>query len=150
MGGRRDQGALAQGQASSLLPDISDACVSLAPGCLGWVIGTCSAEGKAWQRLVPLCVVSMCALSEAAARPLTQRGVSAAACHAREWGICLHKRFPCCQHLTRCSQTCVIVGSGMLITCIFNVQTVLRKKPRRNLLGADSNGFSLRQRSPRE
>lgn len=47
MGGRRDQGVPAGCQASSLLPDISDACVLLAPGCLGLVMGT-------WQRPAPL------------------------------------------------------------------------------------------------
>lgn len=142
MGGRRDQGVPAQCQASSLLPDISDACVLLAPGCLGWVIGT-------WQRPAPLlCCVLVHFQKQRQGH--SDRGVFEAACRPSEQGICLYKRFPCCQHLTRCSQTCVIVGSVMMIICIFNVQTALKRKPRLNLLGADLNAFSLSWRSPRE
>lgn len=38
----------------------------------------------------------------------------------------------------------------MMIICIFNVQTVLKKQPRLNLLGADLNMFSIHGRSPRK
>lgn len=38
----------------------------------------------------------------------------------------------------------------MMIICIFNVQTVLKKQPRRNLLGEDLNMFSISPRSPRK
>lgn len=38
----------------------------------------------------------------------------------------------------------------MMIICIFNVQTVLKKQPRLNLLGEDLNMFGISLRSPRK
>lgn len=38
----------------------------------------------------------------------------------------------------------------MMIICIFNVQTVLKKQPRLNLLGANLNMFCMSWRSPRK
>lgn len=38
----------------------------------------------------------------------------------------------------------------MMIICIFNVQTVLKKQPRLNLLGEHLNMFSISPRGPRK
>ena len=38
----------------------------------------------------------------------------------------------------------------MMIICIFNVQTVLKKQPRLNLLGGHLNIFSISLRGPRK
>lgn len=38
----------------------------------------------------------------------------------------------------------------MMIICIFNVQTVLKKQPRLNLPGEDLNMFCISSRSPRK
>ena len=38
----------------------------------------------------------------------------------------------------------------MTIICIFNVQTVLKKQPRLNLLGEHLNMFSISPRGPRK
>lgn len=118
-------------------------------GCLGLVIGTCSAEGKGLAA-IGSAVTFICTLCGAAVWLLIQKRIFRAAWHLLEWNICLYKWLLCCQHLTRCSQTCVIVGSVMMIICIFNVQTVLKKQPRLNLPGEDLNMFCSSSRSPRK
>lgn len=123
-------------------------CGSQAPAVgLGDWHPLCRGEGPGsyWQH----CRVHLHTLWSSSVATNTKR-IFWAAWHLLEWNICLYKWLLCCQHLTRCSQTCVIVGSVMMIICIFNVQTVLKKQPRLNLLGEDFNMFSTSQTSPRK